>query len=165
MPHLLDKKNADMLIGLGVFTRAELESRCEIMLDNYNKAVQIEANTMIAMVKEEIAPAVSAYAASLANTIRLKKDLQSDIPYGYECTVLKKLSCLNDGIMTKTATLEEIVVSLQEINDTIRLGYAIRDRLLPEMSELRILVDQAETLTAKSYWPYPSYGDILFSVR
>ncbi len=165
MPHLLDKKNADMLISLGVFTRAELESRCEIMLDNYNKAVQIEANTMIAMVKEEIAPAVSAYAASLANTIRLKKDLQSDIPYGYECTVLKKLSCLNDGIMTKTAALEEIVVSLQEINDTIRLGYAIRDRLLPEMSELRILVDQAETLTAKSYWPYPSYGDILFSVR
>ncbi|MBQ6240325.1 MAG: glutamine synthetase III [Firmicutes bacterium] len=165
MPHLLDQKNADMLIGEGVFTRAELESRCEIMLDNYNKAVQIEANTMISMVKEKIAPAVSAYTATLANTIHLKKGVQNDVACGYESTVLTKLSSLNDAIMSKTVQLEDTEEDLRNIGDTIELGYAIRDKLLPEMSELRVLVDQAETMTAKSYWPYPSYGDILFSVR
>ncbi len=165
MPHLLDKKNADMLIGQGVFSKAELESRCEIMLDNYNKAVLIEANTMIAMTKTEITPAISAYAASLAKTLKLKKTVADDIPCEYETAVVKKLSALNDGIMLKTEALEKILIEILEETDTIRLGYAIRDKLLTGMCELRVLVDQAETVTAKEYWPYPSYADILFSVK
>ena len=165
MPHLLDKKNADMLIGEGVFSKAELESRCEIMLDNYNKAVLIEANTMISMAKTEITPAISAYATSLAKTLKLKKAVGDDVPCEYETSVLKKLSSINDGIMSKTEALEKTLIEIQGEKDTISLGYAIRDKLLTGMCELRVLVDQAETVTAKEYWPYPSYADILFSVK
>ena len=164
MPHLLDGKNVGMLTGLGVFTKVELESRCEIMLENYNKTVIIEANTMADMVKEDIEPAISSYAASLAKTVSLKKAAGDDIPCGYETSVLKKLSALGDGIMMKCDALEKTVLELADAGGTVELGYAIRDRLLPCMSELRVLVDEAETVTSKEYWPYPSYADILFSV-
>ena len=165
MPHILDKKNTDMLISQGVFTMPELESRCEIMLENYNKAVTIEANTMIGMVKSAIAPAISAYSGALSKTIKLKKSVAPEVSCGYESGTLKKLSLLSDSILLKLSELESAVLSLQEIDDTIQLSYAIRDKVLPSMSELRVLVDQAEVLTAKAYWPYPSYADILFSVQ
>ena len=165
MPHLLDRKNAEMLIGQGVYSKAELESRCEIMLDNYNKAVVIEANTMIHMVKSEIAPAISAYTATLAQTIGLKKAAGAEVPCCYETGVLKKLSALCDGMTLQCAELENAVAGLQREKSTTDIGYAIRDALLPVMRELRVLVDQAEGLCAKSFWPYPSYADILFSVK
>lgn len=165
MPHLLDEKNVRMLTSHKVFSEAELESRCEIMLENYNKAVTIEANTMVGMVKSEIEPAVSAYENALAKTVRMKKDIGEGIVYGYEASTLKKLSVACDAIMQKCEVLEDVIASLGDENDTIKLSCLIRDKLLPAMNELRPYVDQAETLTAKEYWPYPSYGDILFSVR
>ena len=165
MPHLLDEKNVRMLTSHKVFSEAELESRCEIMLENYNKAVTIEANTMVGMVKSEIEPAVSAYENALAKTVRMKKDIGEGVVYGYEASTLKKLSVACDSIMQKCEALEDVIASLGDENDTIKLSCLIRDKLLPAMNELRPYVDQAETLTAKEYWPYPSYGDILFSVR
>ncbi|MCR5781595.1 MAG: glutamine synthetase III [Clostridia bacterium] len=165
MPHLLDEKNVRMLTSHKVFSEAELESRCEIMLENYNKAVTIEANTMVGMVKSEIEPAVSAYENALAKTVRMKKDIGEGVVYGYEASTLKKLSVACDAIMQKCEALEDVIASLGDENDTIKLSCLIRDKLLPAMNELRPYVDQAETLTAKEYWPYPSYGDILFSVR
>ncbi len=165
MPHLLDKKNADMLIGLKVFSEDELKSRCEIMLENYNKSVTIEANTMISMVRTEILPAISKYASILASTIGIKKATGTDIAAGYETKLLRQLSSASDEIEIEVERLENVVAKLAKIDDTIKLGYAIRDKLLPGMEKLRSLVDSAETVTAKEYWPYPSYGDILFSVR
>ncbi len=165
MPHLLDKKNADMLIGLKVFSEDELKSRCEIMLENYNKSVTIEANTMISMVKTEILPAISKYASILASTIGIKKATGTDIAAGYETKLLRQLSSASDEIEIEVERLENVVAKLAKIDDTVKLGYAIRDKLLPGMEKLRSLVDSAETVTAKEYWPYPSYGDILFSVR
>ena len=165
MPHLLDKKNADMLIGLKVFSEDELKSRCEIMLENYNKSVTIEANTMISMVKTEILPAISKYASILASTIGIKKATGTDIAAGYETKLLRQLSSASDEIEIEVERLENVVAKLAKIDDTVKLGYAIRDKLLPGMEKLRTLVDSAETVTAKEYWPYPSYGDILFSVR
>ncbi|MBQ3848677.1 MAG: glutamine synthetase III [Clostridia bacterium] len=165
MPHLLDKKNVDMLIGHGVFSEAELRSRCEIMLENYNNSVMIEANTMISMVKTDISPAIAAFTGELAKEIKLKSQAGEGISCCYETATLKKLSALNDGIMLKLEALEKTMVYLKEIDDTIKLGYAIRDSLLCKMNELRVLVDQAEVITSKKYWPYPSYADLLFSVR
>ena len=165
MPHLLDKKNADMLIGLKVFSEDELKSRCEIMLENYNKSVTIEANTMISMVRTEILPAISKYASILASTIGIKKATGTDIAAGYETKLLRQLSSASDEIEIEVERLENVVAKLAKIDDTVKLGYAIRDKLLPGMEKLRTLVDSAETVTAKEYWPYPSYGDILFSVR
>ncbi|MBQ9879191.1 MAG: glutamine synthetase type III, partial [Clostridia bacterium] len=165
MPHLLDEKNVAMLTSHKVFTKTELESRCEIMLDNYNKAVGIEARTMVGMVKGEILPAVSAYEASLAEAMNMKKAADVRVSCGYETKTLRDLSQLCDGIMHNCAELEGVLADIAGVSGTAALSLAIRDRVLPAMAGLRGLVDRAETLTAKKYWPYPSYADILFSVR
>mgnify|MGYP004496915259 FL=1 len=165
MPHLLDKKNVDMLTSHKVFTVAELNSRCEIMLENYCKAVSIEASTMIEMSKTDISPAITKYTAKLAKAIKNKKLADSSIPCSYETSVLKKLSELNDSIAVKTEELESILTSLSDYNDIGKESFAIRDSLIPKMEEVRSLCDEAETCTAKEFWPYPSYGDILFSVK
>lgn len=165
MPHLLDKKNEEMLIRHKVFSEAELKSRCEIMLDNYNKTVVIEATTMVSMAKKEIVPSIEAYEKELADTAAVKKAVNPDISCGYETTLLKKLSALGDRIYEKAEGLEQALLEIGKEEGVIEKGYMIRDEVLTKMSELRLVCDEAETLTAKSYWPYPTYGDILFSVR
>ncbi|MCQ2496313.1 MAG: glutamine synthetase III [Lachnospiraceae bacterium] len=165
MPRLLDKKNADMLIGHGVFSDIELKSRCDIMLENYCKTVMIEANTMVLMSSTDIIPAVASYTSDLAKAVNTKKAADSSIACGYELSTLKKLSDLTDSIMIKTEELSEVLEETQKISDIEEQSYAIRDKLLTKMSELRALCDQAETKTAKTYWPYPSYADLLFGVK
>lgn len=165
MPHLLDKKNVDMLTAHKVFSVAELKSRCEIMLDNYCKTVVIEANTMITMAKTQIAPAVDAYTLALAQTASAKKAVNPGLACSYESKLIDKLSGLTDTIYTKVEELEANVAALSQAADIIAASNAVRDTLLPKMDELRAACDEAETLTAKSYWPFPSYGDLLFSVK
>ena len=165
MPHLLDEKNVRMLTEHKVFSEAELKSRCEIMLDNYCKTVLIEANTMIDMAKTEIAPAVSEYVLELANTAAAKKSVESSISCSYETGLLKKLAILEDQIMIKAEELEEAVMQVQGIADITEESCMIRDIVLSKMGELRVACDSAETMTAKKYWPFPTYGDILFSVK
>lgn len=165
MPHLLDEKNVRMLTSHKVFSEAELKSRCEIMLDNYCKTVLIEANTMIDMAKIEIAPAVSEYVLELAKTAAAKKAAESSISCNYETGLLKKLAILEDQIMIKAEELEDAVLKVQDITDITEESCMIRDRVLSKMGELRIACDSAETMTAKKFWPFPTYGDLLFSVR
>ena len=164
MPHLLDKKNVDMLTAHGVYTKAELKSRCDIMLDNYCKTVVIEANTMVDMAKTQIAPAVEAYVLEVAKTAAAKKALNANLPCSYESGLVTRLSTLTDAIAVKADELKEAVISLRTDEDIIAQANAIRDTILTKMSELRVVCDEAETLTAKEYWPYPTYGDLLFSV-
>ena len=165
MPHLLDKKNVDMLTSHKVFSLDELCSRCEIMLDNYCKTVIIEANTMVDMAKTLIAPAVRRYTADVVRDTKDKLTLDPSIPCAYEKKLIKQLSSLSESIAERTEALEDTLLSLHDADDTMEESEMIRDRVLPKMSELRIACDESETLTAKSYWPFPTYGDILFSVR
>ena len=165
MPHLLDEKNVRMLTSHKVFSEAELKSRCEIMLDNYCKTVLIEANTMIDMAKTEIAPAVSEYVLELAKTAAAKKAAESSISCNYETGLLKKLAILEDQIMIKAEELEDAVLKVQDITDITEESCMIRDSVLSKMGELRIACDSAETMTAKKFWPFPTNGDLLFSVR
>lgn len=165
MPHLLDEKNVRMLTSHKVFSEAELKSRCEIMLENYCKTVLIEANTMVDMAKTEIAPAVSAYVLELANTTVAKKAVDDSISRSYETELMKKLVRLEDQIAVKTDELEEAVMKLQDAEDVEAESYMIRDAVLGKMGELRVACDEAETITAKKYWPFPTYGDLLFGVK
>ena len=165
MPHLLDEKNVRMLTSHKVFSEAELKSRCEIMLENYCKTVLIEANTMVDMAKTEIAPAVSAYVLELANTAVAKKAVDDSISRSYETELMKKLVRLEDQIAVKTDELEEAVMKLQDAEDVEAESYMIRDAVLGKMGELRAACDEAETITAKKYWPFPTYGDLLFGVK
>lgn len=165
VPHILDPKNVKMLTSHKVFSEAEIRSRYEITLDNYCKTIIIEANTMVDMARTEIAPAVEAYALSLARTAAAKKALDKDILCGYESRLVKKLSALTDRISVKTDELEQALIDLKGIEDIGEQANAIRDIVLIKMNELRLACDEAEVITAKKYWPFPTYGDLLFGVK
>ena len=165
MPHLLDKKNMDMLISHGVFTEEELKSRYEIMLENYCKTIVIEANTMVNMAKTQIVPAIEAYAADTAKAATSKKTMDSTLVCGYETGVVRKLSALADLIASKAEELETALISLDKAEDIGAESVMIRDTVLGLMSELRIPCDEAETITAKNYWPMPTYADLLFGIK
>ena len=165
MPHLLDKKNADMLTSQKVFTMPELVSRCEIMLENYVKAVNIEALTMIDMAKKEILPSIERYVAELVTTVSRKKKLDAPVSARYESTIIEKLSGLEDLIYDRTEELEKSAVGLKDIEDIKAQSEYIRDDVLSKMAALRVAADEAETLTDTKYWPFPTYGDLLFGVR
>ena len=165
MPHILDEKNVKLLTGHKVFTEKEIESRCEIMLENYCKQVRIEANTMMDMALRQILPAITGYADKLSETVSSKKSVNASLACSYETDVISKLSVLADQIYTRSEELEKAIISLGSAEDIIAESAAIRDTLLPKMGELRAAADEAETLVSSEYWPYPSYGDMLFSVR
>ena len=165
MPHLLDEKNVKMLTSLGVFTIDELHSRRDIMLENYVKSVLIEANTMVSMAKRQIAPAIEAYAADVAKSAAAKKAIVPELACRYESGIVSELSELIDEIEAKTIELEKAVSATGGAKDIVEESAMIRDTVLPVMSELRAPCDKAEQLTARSYWPYPTYADLLFGVR
>ena len=164
MPHLLDEKNVRMLTSHGIYSESELRSRCDIMLENYCKTVKIEANAMVDMARKQILPAVSGYSADLAAAISAKRAVSPELPCKYETSLVARLSELADEIAEKTDKLEDAVVNLKA-DDIITESYSIRDNVLIAMSELRAAADEAETLTAKERWPFPTYGDLLFGVR
>lgn len=165
LPHLLDKKNVHMLTAHKVFSEAELKSRCAIMLDNYCKTILIEANTMVEMARCEIAPAVEAYIQELAKTAALKKSVSDEVSVVYENNLIKKLSVLTERIILSASDLENTLLTVDQYDNVIDESAAIRDKLLVKMNELRVPCDEAEMLTAKKYWPFPTYGDLLFGVR
>ena len=165
IPHLLDEKNVKMLTEHKVFRESELRSRCEILLENYCKTVVIEANTMVDMARKQIVPAVAAYAAEVSANAAAKLALDPDMTCGYEKKLVKKLSGLVDQMDWRIDELKEAVLKLQSCTDAEQEGYAIRDTVIPKMNELRAVADEAESLTAEEFWPFPTYGELLFGVR
>ena len=165
IPMLLQKQNMDMLVAHGVYTESELRSRCEIQLENYCKTVRIEALTMVDMARKEILPAVEAYVSSIAAAAAAKKTVDAELPCGYETKKLRRLSSLVDTIDSRVDTLEEKLVRLDTFRDLTEEAAFIRDELIPGMGQLRAVADEAETQTAASCWPFPTYGDLLFGVK
>ena len=165
MPKLLDKKNVDMLTAHKVFTETELKSRCDIMLENYCKTVNIEGLTMVDMVRKNYLPAMEGYLYSLAKTTSLMKSVSNNVKCNYEVSTMERLSELTDYILEAVEKLEIALEDLKKYDDVIKTSEAIRDDVLPKMDVLRGYVDEAEMLTSERYWPFPSYGKILFSVQ
>ena len=165
IPHLLDKKNVDMLTHHKVFSETELKSRCEITLENYCKTVTIEANTMSEIARREILPAIEEYTAFLAKTAKNKKAVDESVPCTYETDVIKKLSGLASQIYSGLDELDKAVIKLSDAADVEEEGYMIRDELLPKMNEVRVACDEAEVITAEKFWPFPTYGDLIFGIR
>ena len=164
VPHLLDEKNVDMLEKHGVFSRSELESRCEIMLENYCKTICIEARTMRSMVIKRIAPAVESYTAELSANLNEKKRAIPDLECCFEKEIITELSMRTDRIYSGVQRMVSVLDSLSD-EDYFRDAEVIRDKLLPEMSRLREDSDAAEKLTSKKYWPLPNYGLLLFGEK
>ena len=165
MPHLLDKKNVDMLVSHGVYSETELRSRCDIMLDNYCKAVLIEAETMVDMAERQMIPAIEKYVSEICKTAISKKNFAPDISCDYEHGLVKSLSQSIERAAACTAELKEVVARVRDFCGIISEADFIRDEILPRMGALRAVVDEAETKTAAEYWPVPTYGELLFGVR
>ena len=165
MPRLLDPKNVEMLTAHKVFSRSELESRYEIILENYCKSVNIEALTMIDMARKEILPAVEAYARDLSDTLIAKAAAVPGLSGRYEKNLIAKLSELADEIDSAITALETEAIRYKTVTDVTEAAFMIRDVILQRMAELRVVCDEAETLPAESYWPFPTYEKLLFGVR
>ena len=165
LPTLLEKKNVDMLTSHKVFSLAEIRSRYEITLDNYCKTVKIEALTMVDMARKEILPAVEAYAKELSDAYIAKSAVIPGIAGKYEKGVIAKMSTLADEIDTAAAALDAAVIRFNAISDTTEASCMIRDVILQKMAELRVVCDEAETVTAEKYWPFPTYDKLLFGVK
>ena len=160
--NLLRKKNVDLFTSHKVFSQTELESRHEILLENYAKVLRIEALTMLDMCRQDVLPAVSEYTLSLSSAAIAKQQLGIDATFELESA--KTLSALHTDAFRKTEALAAAVESAN-IADSVKRARHYRDNVLTAMNELRAVVDRMESLTSSKYWPYPTYGDILFSVK
>ena len=162
---VLEKKNVEMLTSLKIFSEAEIRSRYEICLENYCKTVNIEGLTMVDMARKEILPAVEAYLGNLSGTVAAKTAAVPGLACKYEKDLISKLSKLADEISDAASSLDTTLIRLKAIPDVTDAAYVIRDVVLQKMAELRVVCDEAESITADKYWPFPTYGDLLFGVR
>ena len=165
VPYYLSEKNVELFTRHKVYTETELHARYEIKLDNYSKVLHIEAQTMLDMVWKDILPAASAYTKELAETVAAKKSIGGGIDTSYEERLAGHVSVLLASATKKAEALEYALMGVKDITDTLALARYYRDTIFAAMNELRIIVDEMETHCAAKYWPYPSYGDILFSVK
>ena len=164
-PTLLEKKNTDMLTSHKVFSMAEIKARYETGLENYAKTVNIEGLTMVDMAVKEIIPAIEAYVKDLSESVAVKKSAVSGISCKCETALIKKLSLLEDEAYEAAEKLETALEKYKAIEDITKAAFFIRDTVISDMAELRKYCDEAETLTAKKYWPFPTYGDLMFGVK
>ncbi|MBQ4562851.1 MAG: glutamine synthetase III [Lachnospiraceae bacterium] len=165
LPYYIHEKNLKLFATHKIYTETEVRSRCEIMLANYSKIINIEGLTMVDMVKKDILPAVSSYLKALAETGLAKKALCSGIDCSYEETLVNKLSTLCGRVFKQVADLEEKLQKAADVSKGSALANYYKDVVLTAMFALRADVDEMETMTDAKYWPYPSYGELLFGVN
>ncbi|RHT55518.1 glutamine synthetase type III [Clostridium sp. AM29-11AC] len=163
--HFTDEKNLALFSRHRVFSEAEAKARCEIMFENYVKVLNIEALTMNEMVLRDILPAVSRFFGELAAAAHRKAQLSSQAPSGYEFTVAAQLSSLADQAFEEVEELKKRLGEAKEKAKLCEQAFFYRDSIVPAMEALRSTVDRMEGMTDSSAWPYPSYSDIIFSVK
>ena len=162
LPHLLDPENVALFERQGVFSKTELESRYYIYLENYCKIIHIEALTMIEMAKKDILPAVSTYVRKMSEVVSCARSI-ADVECGFEVDMIKRLTSLSTDMYKKMQRLEKLTSECGG-SSTQQDADRFRDVIIPAMSELRAVADEIETLVGEKYWPYPTYGRMLFAV-
>ncbi|MBQ3194943.1 MAG: glutamine synthetase III [Clostridia bacterium] len=161
----LAPNNIELFGRHGVFSETEIRSRYEILVSNYCKVMRIEGRTMLDMVNKDILPAVSAYTRKLADGLNAKLAVNSDLCVEYEKDILKKLCNLLGLISANGKALETELGNVKQITDRQAAAEYYRDNVIPIMKELRKAVDEAETVTDRSAWPYPSYSQLLYGIE
>ena len=165
LSHLLDEKNVALFERHRVYSRTELEARREVFEENYCKVVNIEALTMLDMAEKDILPAMSKYSGTLADVILKKSAALPEADCTYEKESLRRLSAMIASCSALAGRLEKDLSAAKAVGDICEQGCRCRDMVLPDMTELRIHVDELEMLSPSELWPYPSYGELLFGVR
>jgi glutamine synthetase len=164
LPALIHPKNTDMFIRQGVFTKHELHSRYEILLENYSKTINIEALTMIDMVNKQVIPAVIGYQKELADLILQKKAINAKLETVMEENLLNKISGLSVLLEKRLNNLIEQTLAVRELKDNLTIARAFREKVYMAMIELRLVVDELEMLISSKHWSIPTYTEILNSV-
>ena len=161
----MQPKHVALFAKHGVYTEEELAARNEIHLENYCTVIAIEARTMVDMVKRDIFPAVSSFMGHVASSVAARKSVLPDVPCVHEEKLLRRLSALSAEMMDRCAILEEALAEPNKGTDAYIAARYYRERVFAAMEPLRAAVDEMETITAADYWPYPSYTDLLFSIK
>ncbi|MBQ3096049.1 MAG: glutamine synthetase III [Clostridia bacterium] len=166
LPHFVDEKNIALFSRHGVFSAEEMHARCDIMLENYSKIVNIEALTLIEMVEKDVYPAVLEYENTLCDAILAKKSTGLPVSVKTESDLLCRISALGDALYEKLGTLKAAeAAAAEKRDDTLALALHYRKSVVAAMEALRSVSDELETAIPSEIWPYPSYGDLLFSVK
>jgi len=164
LPYFIKKENIELFERHNVFTESEIRSRYEIQLENYSKTINIEALTMIDMARKEILPAVSSYIKELADAAYLAKAVVSDVDCSYEAQMVKKLSSLTGLMFNRVNALDEALLKVKELSDVLEIAQYFSKVIFIAMQELRSVADEIETYVGEKYWPFPTYGELLFNV-
>lgn len=164
LPYFVSEKNIKLFKKFNILSQKEIYSRTEIVLDEYSKEISIEALTFIDMIKKDIIPSVGAYIKELSDTANSKTAFIPDVECETEKTMVSRLSLLTGSLFNKTDILEKRLIEVKDLNSTFERADFSRSHIFSAMQELRAVVDELEANTAKRYWPFPTYGDLLFSV-
>ena len=165
IPHLVDEKNISLFARHGIYTAEELHSRCEILLDNYCKVLHVEALTMLEMSQKDIIPAVNAYMRELSMTVTSMKAAMPGLGCASQEDLLQKIAKRAENLYQATDALRVAVMNTVQHEENIedRAQY-YKNNVLPGMQQLRTVADELEMLVAEEYWPFPTYGDLLFKI-
>jgi glutamine synthetase len=165
LPYFCSEKSIRLFGRHNILTEEEIRSRCDILLENYSKTIHIEALTMLEMLKKDILPAVVSYLNELTTVAWNKKKLELPASvYKTEEALILKLSHLYAGLTAQTDLLNEVTLGAAERSEAHEAAVYYKDKVLPVMQEARALADELEANTAEKYWPFPTYGKLLFSV-
>ena len=163
LPYLGHAKNIELFEKHNIFTKAEVESRVEILLENYSTTISIEAATMLDMFHKDILPAATAYTGDLTKAVLDIK--AAGVSAGFDGALADKLSKLGGEMYASSLKLEDGLKEAAEIGDSEKQALYYHDTVLEEMGKLRSAVDAAEALTGGKYLDYPTYGELLFGVN
>ena len=165
LAHMLDVKNVKLFTDHKVLTVPEITARREVRLENYCKVINIEALTMLDMARKDILPAMSGFCCELADGAAKKAAFMPEADCTYEKETVKSVSALMGAAYRAVRKLEDDLLSSKSIESFAELADFYKSTILDDMRTLRISVDEIETIAPKEKWPYPSYGELLFSVR
>ena len=164
LPQLKSEENIKLFERHGVLSRAEINSRVDIILENYSKVLHIEALTLIEMMNREVVPAISEYTDKLCTGLINKRSLGLCADDLADTEIIARLSAAGNEIYKLTGDLKMAVASAEKIPDMLERARNYHDVVLRLMNDIRKYADSAEAVVSKSCWPYPSYGELLFSV-
>lgn len=164
LEQFVSDKNKKLLLDHKIFTEQEIYSRYEIMLENYMKTVNLEANTMIEMIQKDFLPAVVSYTEQLARTASLKKSVVPDVTLVSEEALIRKLSEAQTNLYNGIEKLKADNMAAKQVTDHLEAAKFYQSVVLKDMEDIRIYADEAEALIPEAMLPYPTYGELLFSI-
>ena len=164
LPSFVSEKNSKLFITHGIFTEAELHSRYEILLEDYIKAINIEALTMLDMAKQEILPACIDYTDTIFASMSIRKSSGLSLSVSNQEKIAIKLSNLTESLIDKINELDKAILGSKSFDNALESAHYFKDVVFADMQSLRAVADELETIISKDYWPLPTYAELLFNV-